>query len=305
MGEAGSHDTMDDRAYPLVAFLFAVLVSLSPAVGAAQERAEDIESTRGMAMGTGARASAASTSAAAYNAAGLPQGRLYHLEGLVGYDAAYGRWSFGATAVDSMSNKLAAGLSIRAIMGDGERGHSGLDGRLGLGLPLSDAFAIGLAGRYLSLSRDGQGAAGETDGQTLAKGFTLDASIAVQPAAGLRLAGLGYNLIDMDSPLAPRLIGGGASFSTAEVFTLGADCLVDLSTFDQAELIVGGGAEYLAAGRVPIRLGYEYDSGRHTHSVTGGVGYVDQQVGIDVALDQQVRGGTETRLLLAFRYFVR
>ncbi len=264
---------------------------------------EDLESTRGLAMGTGARASAASTSAIAYNPAGLPIGRLYHLEGLAAYEPSAGRWELGASVIDSMTNKLAAGLSFRGLLGDGESGYSGLDGRVGLGFPVSDAFSLGLSGRYLSLTRDGQVPEGEDE--TLAQGFTLDASILIQPVTGLRIAAYGYNLIDLESPLAPLTIGGGAAYTAGELFTIGADVLVDLSTYDHAEWTAGGGLEYLAGGQVPLRGGYAYDHGRRVHTVTGGVGYVDQKVGVDISLSQDVRGASETRLLAAIRYFVQ
>ena len=263
---------------------------------------EELDSTRGLAMGTGARASSVSTSALAYNPAGMPTGRLYHLEGFAGYVPDAGRWEVGGSIVDSMTNKLAAGLSFRGLLGNGEEGYSGMDGRVGIGLPLSDAFSVGLAGRYLSLTRDGQIPEGESD--ELADGVTLDASVLVTPTTGLRLVAFGYNLIDLHSPYAPLTVGGGAAFS-GETFTLGADVLVDLTTYDVAEWTLGGGAEYLAGGQVPIRLGYTYDHGRHVHTVTGGVGYVDQKVGVDLSLAQDVRGDSDTRLLATLRYFVQ
>jgi hypothetical protein len=57
--------------------------------------ADDYETTRGMAMGLGARASAASTSALASNPANLALGRLYHVESVVGYVPQHTNFSFG------------------------------------------------------------------------------------------------------------------------------------------------------------------------------------------------------------------
>lgn len=264
---------------------------------------EDFDSTRGLAMGTGARASSVSTAALSTNPAGLGIGRLYHLEGLAGYEPDARRWELGASVVDSMTNKLAAGLAFRGLLGNGETGYSGIDGRLGLGFPLSEAFALGVAGRYLSLTRDGQTPDGEDD--SLVNGFTLDASILVQPTEGLRILAFGYNLIDLESALAPLTLGGSAAFTVAEAFSIGGDVLVDLTTYDQAEWTAGGGVEYLAGGQVPLRVGYAFDHGRHVHTVTGGLGYVDQKVGLDLSLAQDVSGGSETRLLAAIRYFVQ
>jgi hypothetical protein len=261
-----------------------------------------LETSRGIAMGTGNRASAASTSAVAYNPAALPMGRLYHIEGFFGYDNDVERWTVGGTIIDSMTNKLAAGLSFRGFLGNGEDGYGGLDGRLALGFPLSEAVAIGLAGRYLSLTREGQTPEGESD--TLARGFTGDVALLVQPVEGLRLAALGYNLIDVDSALAPVLLGGSASFSVGEMLSFGGDVLFDMTTFESGQLLTGGGVEYLAGGQIPLRLGYRYDRGRHLHSVTAGIGYVDQHIGLDVSLTQDVRGDDATEVLAAVRYFV-
>jgi len=71
-------------------------------------RAETAETARGMAMGTGSRASAMSSSAVAYNAAALPFGRLYHLEGIVGYTAGEGRWTLEAGALVLADKGIAA-----------------------------------------------------------------------------------------------------------------------------------------------------------------------------------------------------
>jgi len=112
-------------------------------------------------------------------------------------------------------------------------------------------------------------------------------------------------LIDLDSPYAPTQLGGGASVTLAEVVTVGADALVDLTTYESAALLVGGGVEYLSAGRIPLRLGYSFDSGRRVHSVTGGLGYLDQKVGIELSLRQAVHGDDGTLLMASFRYFVQ
>jgi len=280
---------------------------LWPMTAAAQttelpRRAETAETARGLSMGSGVRASAMSTSAVAYNPAALPFGRLYHLEGIVGYTAGEGRWTLGSTVVDSSTNKLAAGLSMRGLIGDGEEGYSGLDGRVALGFPLGNSLALGVGGRYVSLTNEAQ--APEGGEATLARGFTVDAAIQLQPIESLRLAALGYNLVDVESALVPVLVGGSAALVLADVFTLGADVLVDLSTFEEAQILTGGGVEYLAGGQVPLRAGYRYDRGRHLHSLTLGVGYVDQKVGVDLSFTRDVRGGDATEFLAAVRYFV-
>lgn len=281
--------------------LACVLLSAGTAAAQTDPPEEDtLETARGLGLGTGARASAIGTSAAAYNAANLGQAQLYHIQSDLGFTPGGGGWWVGGTVVDSVSSPLAAGMSFRGMFDLGEDDHSGFDGRVSLGYAVSDAIGVGVAGRYVKLQPDTQDA-----GDPGAKGFTLDASVRVTPTEGLHIAALGYNLIDRHSAFTPMLVGGSLSFAIKDTFTIGGDGLVDLSTFDQASVLAGGGLEYLAGGAVPLRLGYRFDSGRDTHSVTGSLGYVDQSVGVDLALRQHVAGAKDTQLVFTFRYHVQ
>ncbi|WP_157070320.1 hypothetical protein [Sandaracinus amylolyticus] len=269
--------------------------------------AEGYDTTRGLAMGLGARASAASTSALQYNAAGLTIGRVYHIESVAGYEPGTTRFSVGAAVVDSYSSPIAMGMSYRYIHGNGEYGHGGMEGRLSLALPIGDAFAIGVSGRYMSYWREGQ-PEGDTRGP-FAEGVTVDAAIRVMPIEGLHIAALGFNLIDHGTSLVPRLVGGSASYTIDRMVTIAFDGLADLSTFYNVdgslrpEAAFGGAVEVFISG-VPIRAGYSFDTGRDIHYVTAGLGYVTQDWGLDFSWRQQVVGDDDTWLLLGFRYFV-
>lgn len=281
--------------------------------------AETVESVRGMALGSGVRASAASAHALSVHPANLAQGGLYHLSSQVGYNAAQRRTTVGGSVVDSMTSKLAAGLSARAFFGDGPAGeHSGWEGRLGLGIPVTEAVRLGIAGRFSKFTITDDGAVprvneaspddpAEEAVQLRAydiKAFSLDASIGLQLTEGLQLAALGYNLVKTDSPLAPQQVGGSLSFGGTS-FALGGDVLVDLTTFDKAKLLAGGGAEYFAQDTFPLRVGYQFDQGRKHHFVTGGLGYVDQRFAVQAALRQRLGSASETRLMFALQYSVR
>lgn len=280
----------------------AMLASARPAL--AQGAAESLETARGVAMGTGARASAVSTSALAYNPANMPLGSMYHIDGFASYEPSWGRWVAGASVVDSMTSQLAMGASFRGLISNGEEGYSGFDARLGAAYPISDAFAIGLAGRFMSIVQEGAGLGGGKDGAVLARHFTMDASVRVTLTEGLNLAALAYNFIDSKSVLVPILLGGAASY-TANGFSIGADVLADVTTYAKAKPIIGGGAEYLAGDAVPIRAGYRYDAGLEAHSVTAGIGYVSAVMGIDLGVAQQVKNGDATEVMVSLRYFVQ
>jgi hypothetical protein len=281
-------------------------------------RALQAESARGLALGTAVRASAISTSALAYNPAALVVGKAYHVEGLVDYMADLKTVALGGAVVDSSTSRLAAGLSLRGFL-SGDNGMGGFDGRLGIGLPLSDAFSIGLVARYLNVS---QGNVLLIDGTrlssvTLAKGFTLDASVRIAPAPTVQLNFGSYNLIRLSGQLgaspgapsladayAPLILGGGASVIAADIVVIGADVLVDMTSYSSANPTVGGGAELLLANVLPLRAGYSYDVRRTQSTLSLGIGYTDRSLGLDLTWKQDLGGLGDTRVAAAVRFFV-
>jgi hypothetical protein len=255
-------------------------------------------------LGTGARASSLSTSALAYNPAALVVGRLYHLEGVVDYMADMKTVALGGTIVDSSTSRLSAGLSFRGFLG-GEGGIGGVDGRVGLAFPLSEGLSLGLSGRYINAERKGDAVAALPAALRSVEGFTLDASLRIVPVPMFMLYGGGYNLINLDSVYAPLTVGGGAGVTLGSVAVLGADVLVDMTSYDKAAVTFGGGLEFFAAQVVPIRAGYNYDVKRSQHTLTLGLGYTDRSVGLDVSLRQDLGGQGDTRVLGAFRFFIQ
>jgi opacity protein-like surface antigen len=256
-----------------------------------------------LALGTGVRATAVSTSALAYNPAGLAVGRLYHVEGIVDYMPDMKTVGLGGAIVDSSTSRLAAGVAFRGFL-SGNTGLGGFDGRLGLGFPLSDSISIGLTGRYLNVKRDGDMVAELPASSREVKGFTMDASLRVVPVPMLMLYAGSYNLISLDSVYTPLLLGGGAGVALGTIAVLGADVLVDMTSYDKAAVTAGGGAEFFAAQVVPIRVGYSFDVKRSQHTLTLGLGYTDRSVGLDLSLRQDLGGESDTRVMGAFRFFV-
>jgi len=240
-----------------------------------------------------------STSALAYNPAALVVGRLYHIEGNVDYLADRRTVALGGAVVDSATARLGAGLALRGFL-SGDSGFGGIDGRLALALPFGDMVSLGLAGRYMNVSYGDEA----TDPGRPAKGFTMDASLRIAPIPTLQLYAGGYNLIDLDSAYAPLLVGGGLGFVAADIVVIGADVLVDLTSYSSAGVAVGGGIEVLAAQAVPLRAGYSYDTKREQHTLTAGLGYTDRSVGFDLSLRQDLGGAGDTRIMGAFRFYV-
>jgi hypothetical protein len=268
------------------------------------------ETARGLALGSGVRASAISTSALAYNTAGLPLGKLYHLEGIFDLQPSKDTIGLGAAVVDSSTSSLAAGLSIRGLIENGREGVNGIDAYLGLGLPLADILSIGVGGRYINLwtphgyDGDERNERYDSEGYFLTKGFTLDTAVRINPVEILHVAALAYNVVNRHSAYVPVMAGGSVAFNIGRSFIVGVDSLADLSTFKRAQLLIGGGGEYLSGPGVPLRLGYRYDNGRRIHLVAGGIGYTSQSFGLDLSLQQEVSGGHDTRITAAVRIYV-
>jgi hypothetical protein len=270
-------------------------------LGSICPRAINAESARGVAMGTGARATAMSTSALAYNPAALVMARVYHVEGVVDYMPDLQTVALGGAVIDSSTANLAAGLSLRGFLG-GRSSIGGIDGRLALAFPLSDAISLGVAARYINVNRD--------DGTLMAKelhaakGFTLDASLRVAPVPTVQLYFGSYNLINLDSVYTPLILGGGLGFTLGDIAVVNADVLCDLTSYSSTDVTVGGGLEILAGGTVPLRAGYSYDTKRSQHVMSLGLGYTDRTMGLDLSLRQDLGGIGDTRLMGAFRFYV-
>lgn len=263
------------------------------------------ETGRGIALGSGMRASSISTAALAYNPSSLPFGRVYHIEGNIDYSPNTDSLMLGSAVVDSLTSSLAMGFSARALWPQTNEAPKGWDLRLGAGIPLSDAITVGVSGRYLNFTAPrAPTGADNVDPDPSVDGVTIDAAIGIHPSEGVHLSLLGYNLINQHAAYAPVMAGGSLGFNVGEALTLGGDVIADFTTFGRAAVTVGGGIEYLHDATIPLRLGYMFDGGRDLHYVSAGVGYNDQKMGVELGLQQGVSGTNDTRLVAAIRYFV-
>jgi hypothetical protein len=268
---------------------------------------DTLDTTYGLAMGSGARAGATGISALAYNASNMAAVPAYHVEAfsqiIPGSKSQGGTyWTLGSSVTDSTtSKKIAMGTSFRGVFSGEGRRYRGWDWRSGIGIQIIPQLGIGMAFRWAKLRAD------RAEGQRLGPSFdgiTLDASLTVTPLPWLRLSGLGYNLVKTHSPLAPQMAGGSVSLAPVESFSIGGDVLVDLSTFEKSELIAGGGVSYIAGEMVPIRIGYRRDSGRNLNQITAGAGFNKGRIGVEAALRQDIGARKETYLLFMFRFVV-
>src|SRR5262249_4095016 len=153
---------------------------------------------------------AVSSQAHVDNPANMPLGGVAHLESFTGYQPQLERVGTGLAVVDSMTSKLAAGISARGLFGDNDAGdNSGWEGRISLGFPLIERLSIGTSARYSNFTVSDPHARPErpveegmpADHTYRLKGFTMDAAATLHLFEGFSIAGLAYNLVKTDSPL--------------------------------------------------------------------------------------------------------
>jgi len=274
------------------------------------------ESPRIGAVGGALRAFSSSTDALFINPANMAAARVYHIGALGQIWPEASRQSYGLAIVDSIvsASRLAGGLSGVWTRQDPDGlDRTALDVRFALAFPFSESFFLGGSARYLSLTQDGaprgvydlppSDAARGLRGEPIVKAITFDAGATVKPTKELAFALVGQNLTDPGNGLLPLLLGGGIAYGTRE-FTLEADVSGDFTTWDRDTLRAMGGGEFLAASRVPLRAGYRYDQGAASHTVSGGIGYVDRQYSLDLTIGRAVVGEGATTILLGFKYHV-
>lgn len=281
--------------------------SLPPEVG---YNYNEIETPRAAAMNGGVRATGNAIDGLFYNPANMAVTRVYHL-------AAFGqiwpeahRQSYGAAAVDSIESsiRLAGGFGGTWNLQDPDGiNRRSTDLRFALALPFGDRFFLGLGGRYLWMRQDGTGpfgnssASGGLQGADIVKGFTFDAGATFKPTDALLLSIVGQNLNNPDTGFQPTSFGGGIGVATGDV-TVEGDVLGDFTTWDRTTVRAMGGAEYLAADHYPLRLGYRYDEGAKSHSISGGIGYIDRTFAAELAVRRVVSGDAATTIVLGFTY---
>jgi opacity protein-like surface antigen len=109
------------------------------------------------------------------------------------------------------------------------------------------------------------------------------------------------------------MLGGGVGYGTDDV-TVEGDVAADFTTFTNADgtsrtnLRAMVGFEYLSSDHYPLRIGYRYDKNQSTHALSAGLGYLDPQFSIDVAIRRTIASkdpfGPVTVIIIDLQYFV-
>ncbi len=275
----------------------------------------EVETPRSAAMGGALRAAGNGTTGIFLNPANLALTRIYHIEAFGEITPEVGRQVYGGALVDSTTNRLAGGTAVTGgFMDPSGTDRSWLDVRLGLAFPINDVFFIGLGGRYLKLTENGNGPFGDSKASgglkdpnggrlALVNIPTFDAGVTLKLANIVYIGLSGQNLTYPNNGYLPTTAGGGIAVATQD-FTIEADGVADFSSYltPTARAMVGG--EYLLLSRVPLRVGYRFDQGAGSHALSGGVGYVQKEFSIEASVRRTVVGPASTMLFFGAAYYL-
>jgi hypothetical protein len=271
---------------------------------------DEVETPRSAGMAGALRASSNSVSALFLNPANLAATRVYHLGALAQIWPEAKRQSYGAGAVDSVvsSAKVAGGVGATYNFQDADGiDRRWTDIRFALAYPVSKEFFLGLGGRYMWLSENGNGPLGTSLASSglpngrIVRGFAFDAGATLRPNDHIAISVVGNNLNNPDTGYQPTGAGGGVALSFGD-FGGEVDTMADFTTWDRTTFRTMGGLEGLFADHFEARLGYGYDSGPHNHAISGGVGYIEKAFDVALSLRRTFAGYAATAVIFGFTY---
>ena len=271
----------------------------------------DVEDARWAATSGALRAESNGITSIWANPAGLATSQVYHVGALAEVWPEAKRQSYGAGLMDSSSaSRVAAGVGFvwSGLDPDGLK-REARDLRLALAYPFSPKFSLGLTGRYLHIKQDGLGplgqsyASGGLDGEAILEGFSFDAGLRIAPSQSFSIGLLGTNLSNPGNGFQPTTAGGGIGFGSRDYF-FEADVVGDFTTWQKATVRAMGGAELLLGQSFPLRLGYRFDGGPKTHSISGGAGYIDRSFSAELGVRRSLSGEAHTVFVFTIQFFV-
>lgn len=280
--------------------------------------AQDIMSTRSLAMGGSLRAAPSGSNAVLLNPAGMSLSRAYQIGAFYQYRATDEAGHLNVSVVDSITSRLAAGLFYSYMHSSPARivptggGHVfALDestdahsAGLSLSYPIGDIFHIGVTTRYSTHAIEQPEGTPEAYLEETASGVTMDVG-GILRLASFNIAAVGYNLVPIEGYRFPQLLGLGAAYNFGTTFLTEFDAVLDFTSAEETKPSFHFGAEFFLAQAYALRAGVMHDTLREATYVTGGLGLVSKVVAVDFGLRQMVEGGAETTLSGSVRIFMQ
>ena len=259
----------------------------------------EIEPPRSLALGGALHATASGSTSVFLNPATLNNARLYHIEGIFNGAPEVSRKTYGGVISDSQTGRLAGGVAFFGSSVDATGlDRSALDGRVALAYPFGDRLSVGIAGRYARVTQHGLGPFGDSKvsgglrdsggkPSPFVNAITVDAGVVLRATDALYMAAFGHGLTHPNHSLLPTTLGGAIGLSSRDL-TVEVDGLADLTSFRRTTSRFMGGIEYLAADRFPLRAGYRYEQGADMHWVSGGIGFLGRELGIEASVRRAI-----------------
>jgi hypothetical protein len=261
------------------------------------------ETARSLGMAGATRALGNGTTAVFSNPANMALTRLYHIEAMGEFTPEVTRALGGGAIVDSItsSTRIAGGLGFIGGIIDPEGTNRGfIDARAAAAYPVGDRVFIGLGGRYLRLIQDGfgplddaaasrysavSGGLVDAEGKRMpsVEALTFDAGLTIKISQSVHLGVAGQNLTHPGHGLLPTTIGAALGYGSEDI-AIEVDGVADLDSWNKVTARLMAGGEYLAADHYPIRLGYRFDQGAGVHQLSGGFGYIGQEIAAEVSV---------------------
>ena len=282
------------------------LIFLSCPLAFAKEvpRSLEIYGSRSMAMGGAHRGIGTSNDTIYLNPAGMSLLKRYAIEGHYAYLPNQSVSEFNISALDSQLNVVAAGLAYSY-----ERVSSHIAQHrfyLALSYPITEYILLGYTNQY----RKGNVTNAEGNWVNQA-GYSCDIGLMLPLGDMFRLGVTYHNLIDTTKVhTEPSALAFGIGITT-ELITLGFDFKYPLTNPFKHRVALATGAEYLLLNYFPIRIGYSREpyldaqDAIHTENIlSGGIGWMIQGGGIDIAYRQSLTRKNLSTLLATLKLFL-
>ena len=287
--------------------LVASMLSLLWAVGLARPARADpfyqLIGARSLAMGGAHRGLGNSNDALILNPAGMAITRRYSAEAQFNYNAQDHVSRVLASAVDSQTSPIAAGLAYTREWGNPAGADIGMNRiYFGLAYALVPGLALGITG---------QNARGNflEDGSRLKQNNfngTAGAMLSVGQMLGLGVVYENFAHIKEDQVMPPTLaLGVSARFALA---TLAGDYIFDMRPGERRPRTFGVGGELLLMQALALRGGYRLGhqnsqrTGELKQYVTGGVALVSGRGGAEISTERSLDGSSEWQMVAGVQY---
>lgn len=288
--------------YRLLFLAPAILLSLSTAALADADSLTDNLGPRAVALGDSLRAEAIGTQSTVLNPAGLALNQQLVFEGSFGYRDT-DKANIGSVAACDSTTPVAGCFYYHYLNAEPGLGEMDVKRRfheagMTAARALSPQILMGTNTHFFDYNSN---VMGEED----QRGYSIDMGLIFAPSKGVRIAGVGYNLVGTDSPQYPRGVGTGLVLRPGGgALGMSLDALWNLDRADGEDTgRYGGGVEYLLAptpmAAYPLRVGGVYDDLTNGGYASLGVGYSTPKMGIDIGGRKQVSGDGDELVIQA------